>query len=98
MNLNVKGVGFALSDENRDFIDKKLRKIQFADDYIQDLTLQIKKESKGIGFHLDAMLHFKWKSDKIVSYDCYELGEGVEMLADKIQAAVKKEKSKVVDK
>ena len=55
-----------------------------------------RKESKGIGFHIDATLHFSWKKEKVVSQDSYELHEGIELIADKIQAAAKKEKEKTM--
>lgn len=97
MNLTVRGINYVPSQETKDFIDKKLKKLSFADEYLQDLDISIKREAKGIGFHIDAMLHFKWKSEKIVSYDCYELYEGIEVLADKIQSVAKKEKEKVVN-
>ena len=98
MNLTVRGINYVPSQETKDFIDKKLQKLSFADDYLHDLDIAIKRESKGIGFDIDAILHFKWKTEKIVSYDCYELYEGIELIADKIQAVAKKEKEKVMEK
>ncbi len=96
MNLTFRGIGFTPTDEDKDFLAKKLKKLGFADDYLQDLDIVAKKESKGIGFHLDATLHFVWKKEKVVSQDAYELYEGIELLADKIQAAAKKEKEKTM--
>lgn len=98
MNLNVRGIHYQPSDETLEFLNKKLQKLDFAEDYLLDLDISIKRETLGQGFHLDAQLHFKWGSVKIVSYDCYELFEGIEMLADKIESVAKKEKSKVIDK
>ena len=96
MNLTFRGIGFTPTDEDREFLDKKLKKLSFADDYLHDLDIVATKESKGIGFHLDATLHFTWKKEKAVSQDAYELYEGIELLADKIQAAAKKEKEKTM--
>ena len=94
MDLDVRGVNYTPSEETRDFLDKKLEKLAFANDYILNLDIVIKRESKGIGFHIDAKMHFKWKKEKIVSQDCYELYEGIELIADKIQSVAKKEKEK----
>ena len=69
MNLNIRGIHYQISDETRDFLDKKLAKLDFAESY----------------------------TVKVVSYDCYELYEGIEMIADKIEAAARKEKSKVIE-
>ncbi len=96
MNLTFRGIGFTPDEEDRDFLDKKLKKLSFADDYLQDLDIVARKEAKGIGFHLDATLHFTWKKEKVVSQDAYELHEGIELLADKIQASAKKEKEKTM--
>ena len=96
MNLTFRGIGFTPDDEDREFLDKKLKKLGFADDYLQDLDIVARKESKGIGFHIDATLHVSWKKEKVVSQDSYELHEGIELIADKIQAAAKKEKEKTM--
>ena len=96
MNLNFRGIGYTPNDEDRDFLDKKLKKLAFAEDYLHDLDIVVNQESKGIGFHLDATLHFTWKKEKVVSQDAYELYEGIELLADKIQSVAKKEKEKTM--
>ena len=95
MNLNVRGVHYQPSDETMEFLNKKLQKLQFAEEYLHDLDIVMKRETLGQGFHLDAMIHFKWGTTKIVSYDCYELYEGIEALADKIEGVARKEKSKI---
>jgi len=95
MELKVRGINYTPSQETLDFIDKKLKKLAFADDYLQDLDIAITRETKHIGYSINAGLHFKWKSDKVVTQDCIELFEGVELIADKIQSVAKKEKEKV---
>ena len=97
MNITFRGIGYTPNDEDRAFLDKKLQKIAFAEDYLHDRDIAVKKEAKGIGFQLDAGLHFVWRKEKVVSEDCYELYEGIEKLADKIQSAAKKEKEIVKD-
>lgn len=97
MNLNVRGVHYQPSEETIEFLNKKLQKLQFAEEDLQDLEIVMKRETLGQGFHIDAKLHFKWGSNKIVGYDCYELFEGIEAIADKIDAVAKKEKSKIKD-
>lgn len=96
MNITFRGIGFNVVDEDREFLEKKLKKLAFAEEYLLDLELTAKKETKGIGFHLDAILHFAWKKEKAVSQDCYELYEGIEKIADKIQSVAKKEKEKTM--
>ncbi len=95
MNLTVRGIRYNPSDETREFLDKKLQKLQFAEGYLHDLDIVMTRETEGQGFHLDAKLHFSWGTIKMVSYDCYELYEGIELLTDKIEATARKEKSKI---
>lgn len=96
MDLTFRGIGFTPDEKDREFLEKKLKKIGFAEDYLQNLDIVARKESKGIGFHIDASLHFAWKKEKVVSQDSYELHEGIELLADKIQSTAKKEKEKTM--
>lgn len=95
MNLEIKGIRYNPSDETREFLDKKLQKLTFAENYIHDLTITITRETIGQGFHLDGKIHFAWGPVKLVSSDCYELYEGIELLVDKIEASARKEKGKI---
>ena len=97
MNITFRGIGYTPNDEDRAFLDKKLQKVSFAEDYLHDLDIAVKKEAKGLGFNIDAILHFVWRKEKVVSIDCYELYEGIEKIADKIQSVAKKEKELVKD-
>ncbi|MFA6844477.1 MAG: HPF/RaiA family ribosome-associated protein [Sphaerochaetaceae bacterium] len=95
MNLTVRGVHYNPSEETNEFLNKKLAKLSFADEYLLDLDIVMTRQTLGQGYHLDAKLHFAWGTVKVVSYDCIELYEGIEMLADKIEATARKEKEKV---
>ncbi len=95
MNLEIKGIRYNPSDETREFLDKKLQKLTFAENYIHDLTITITRKIIGQGFHLDGKIHFAWGPVKLVSSDCYELYEGIELLVDKIEASARKEKDKI---
>ncbi|MGD1822001.1 MAG: HPF/RaiA family ribosome-associated protein [Pleomorphochaeta sp.] len=95
MNIKYKGVHYSPSEKTVEFLDKKLEKIQFADNSIQDLEIVMTKEKVGQGFHVDAHLHFNWGTRKTISLDCYELYEGIEIIVDKISTAAKREKGKV---
>ena len=97
MNLNVRGIKCPVSEETMDFLNKKLQKLDFAEDYLHDLDIVMKRETVGQGFHIEAQLHFKWGTVKQVSYDCYELYEGIEAIADKIESVARKEKSKMME-
>lgn len=95
MQINARGVHYNPSDETKAFLDKKLKKLSFAETYLQDLDIVMTRNTLGQGYHLDAKLHFKWGSVKMVSQDCIELYEGIELIVDKIENTARKEKEKV---
>ncbi len=95
MNLEIKGVHYNVSDTTREFFDKKLQKLAFAEKYIHDLTITIIKEHVGQGYHLEAKVHFSWGPVKMVNTECYELYEGIELIIDKLDALARKEKGKI---
>lgn len=95
MQINVRGVHYNPSDETKDFLAKKLAKLKFAEEYLQDLDIVMTRNTLGQGYHIDAKLHFRWGTVKVVSQDCIELYEGIELVADKIENTARKEKDKV---
>ncbi len=97
MNLEIKGVHYNVSDTTREFFDKKLQKLAFAEKFIHDLTITVNKEHVGQGYTLEGKIHFSWGLVKVVSTECYELYEGIELLVDKIEALARKEKGKIQD-
>ncbi len=97
MNLEIRGIRYNVSDPTREFFDKKLQKLSFAESFIHDLTITVTRETVGQGFHLDGKVHFAWGPVKMVSTDCYELYEGIELLVDKLEALARKEKGKIQD-
>ncbi|MDA3832316.1 MAG: HPF/RaiA family ribosome-associated protein [Spirochaetales bacterium] len=48
MNLEIRGVHYNISDTTQEFIEKKLERIDFAKDYIVDLSVLIIKEPEGL--------------------------------------------------
>ncbi len=95
MQINARGVHYNPSEETKAFLDKKLKKLSFAETYLQDLDIVMTRNTLGQGYHIDAKLHFRWGSFKVVSQDCIELYEGIELIADKIENTARKEKDRV---
>ena len=46
MTTSINAVGFDFSEDQMDFINKKLERIKFADDLIVDLMLKVKEDKK----------------------------------------------------
>ena len=48
MNLTFRGIGFTPDDDDREFLNKKLKKLGFAEDYLHDLDVVAKKRAKAV--------------------------------------------------
>jgi len=93
MNVEVKGIHYSISDATREFIDKKLEHISYAEDHIIDLLLTITKEKHG--YKVDGNIHFRWGVSAHLSEESIELYESIENLLHKLELKVRKEKEKV---
>ncbi len=95
MNLEIKGVHYHISDATNEFIEKKLQRIDFAEEYIVDLSITVTRESHG--YKVDGKVHFRWGVHVVVEEETHELYEAIELMIDKLEKAVRKEKKKKVD-
>lgn len=93
MNYDVQGVHFHLSDEIKDHLDKKLAKLDFAQQYIVGLNFKMVKENNK--YKIDANINFRWGNKAHVSIDGFDIYEEIDKIVDKIDSKVKKEKSKI---
>lgn len=97
MNLIVRGVNYTPSEETKEFLNKKIQKLSFAEEYIHDLELVMTRLTAGQGYHVDSHLHFVWGTRKAIGVDCYELYDGILVSIDKIAKVARREKGKVTD-
>ncbi len=64
MNLTVRGIRYNPSDATREFLDKKLQKLQFAEGYIHDLDIAITREPVGrVSFGCKTSLFLGYRQD-----------------------------------
>jgi|GEM_PF-218133 len=96
MNLEIRGVHYHVSETTHDFIEKKLHRLDFAKEYIVDLTVTINKESHG--YKVDGKAHFRWGVVVVVEEEAHELYGAIEIMIDKLEKSVRKEKKKKIDK
>ena len=93
MNFEVKGVHFDVKDETKEFISKKIERIDYAREMIVDLLFTLTKERRD--YKCEANINFRWGLSAHIRVRAFELHEGLDKLIDKIDLKVKKEKSKV---
>ena len=92
MKVELKGVHLELTDELREFVDKKLERIDFAKDLITDLELFFIKEKD---FIAEATFNFKRGVSGHIRVEEFELYKAIEELFDKMDNKIHKEKEKV---
>ena len=95
MELDIKGVHFDVKDETKEFIEAKLEKLEFAEDYIVDLDFTLTKDNPE--YEVEAKLHLKWGHTSVIKTHAFDLHEGINALIDKLDHKVRKEREKITD-
>lgn len=95
MNVNVQSVKFAMDEDQRAFVDKKLERIKYAEDLITDALLNIKYDKK---FSYECTVNFRWGGNAHVSAEDFDFGAGMNRLMDVLDQKVRKEKEKIQEK
>ena len=92
MNVEIKAVHFDLPEEYRELIEKKIHKIEFAQDMIVDLLCTVTKEK---GYALESTINFRWGTSHHFKVKDFDLRGGIDKLFDKMDSKVSKEKGKI---
>jgi putative sigma-54 modulation protein len=95
MNIDIKGVHIEVTDKLREYIDKKLHRLDFVSDYIIDLLVFLSQE--GSQYSLEVTVNFRWGNTIHIQVKNFDIFEGIDKLFDKLELKVVKEKKKVQD-
>lgn len=95
MNVEIKGVHLEVNEKTRDYVDKKLQRLDFARDHIVDILITLVKEKNQ--YKPEATINFRWGASVHVGVEGFDLYEGIDTLFDKLESKVEKEKSKIQD-
>ena len=93
MNIDIKGVHVEITDKIREYIDKKLHRLDFVAEHIIDLLLFVSQE--GSQYSLEATINFRWGNSNHMQVKNFDIYEGVDKLFDKLELKVLKEKNKI---
>jgi ribosomal subunit interface protein len=96
MNIEVKAVGFAIDDEERAIIDKKIERFHKNAEHLNDLIFTFTKE--GAGIKAEAVINFKGGPRGHLDEFDHDLRTALDKLVDKAQVKITKEKEKSTDK
>lgn len=95
MIKNISAVGFELEQKQSEMIEKKLKRIDYAEDLIVDLTLKVKHDKE---YSFDTTVHFKWGPQAHVTGSDFDFNAGLNKMMDILDNKIKKEKNKVQEK
>jgi len=95
MNIDVKGVHLDVSQNVRDYLNKKLKRLGYAEDLIVDLLFTLSQDSKA--YKVEVNINFRWGTSAHIGVDAFNLIKGVDQLFDKLDVKINKEKEKIQD-
>jgi len=95
MNLDIKALHFTLHDDAKEYLGKKIERIRNAENMIVDLLITIKKEKD---FVAEATVNFRWGVSVHVQESDFELNKAIDIMIDKLESKITKEKEKVKEK
>ena len=95
MNTEIKAVHFALRDETKEYLQKKIDRIHNAENMIVDLLVTLTKEKD---FEAEATVNFRWSVTIHVKEHDFELIPAIDKMMDKLEIKITKEKEKVKEK
>ena len=93
MEVEIKGIHFPISDDTKEYVDKKLQKLERHQDEIVNMVVSITRD-KSV-FKVEANMNFRWAQTAHVAQESFELFEGIDLLFDKVDQKIKKEKEKI---
>jgi len=95
MNINIKAEHFTMHDDAKEYLNKKLERLHNAENMIVDLLIVIKKEKN---FDAEATVNFRWGVSIHVKEADFDLTKAIDIMIDKLEARITKEKEKVKEK
>ena len=95
MNTTINAVGFTLDQDQQDLINKKVERIKYADDLIQNCAIKVKEDKK---YYFDATVNFRWGATAHVEAEEYDFAACLNKMMDMLDLKIKKEKDKIKEK
>jgi putative sigma-54 modulation protein len=95
MNTEIKGVHVEITDAMREYIDKKMHRLDFAREHLVDLLFSCTQEKSQ--YKVEVNINFRWGNATHVGVAAFDIFEGIDKLFDKMELKIIKEKKKIQD-
>jgi putative sigma-54 modulation protein len=93
MNTEIRGVHVEITDTIREYIDKKMHRLDFAKEYLVDLLFSFAQEKSQ--YQVEVNINFRWGNSTHVGVASFDMFEGIDKLFDKMELKIIKEKKKI---
>ena len=93
MNTDIKGVHMDVSQHVRDYLDKKMKRLSYADGLIVDMLFTLTQDSKA--YKTEVNINFRWGTSSHIGVESFNLIKGIDQLFDKMDVKINKEKEKI---
>jgi putative sigma-54 modulation protein len=95
MNTEIKGVHVEITDAMREYVDKKMHRLDFAREHLVDLLFSCTQEKSQ--YKVEVNINFRWGNSTHVGVAAFDIFEGIDKLFDKMESKIIKEKKKIQD-
>jgi len=92
MNLETKVLHFTLTEEEREYLNRKIERVRQAEASLIDFLLTLSKEKAD--YSAEATVNFKWGGQAHVKERASDFDVAVDKLVDSLSAKIIKEKEK----
>ncbi len=93
MNIDLKGVHMDITEQIRDYLNKKLKRLSYAEDLIVDLLFTLTQETKG--YSAEVTINFRFGQSAHIKVESFNIIKGIDLLFDKLDVKINKEKDKI---
>ncbi len=93
MDFEIKGIHLEVDDKVKEYIEKKMQRLEFAQKLIVDLLFRLVKESNR--FKCEVTINFRWGHAGHIEVECFDIFEGIDRLFDKVEVKINREKTKI---
>ncbi len=94
MTVEVKGVHYEVSEKTREYVDKKLKRLEKVEELVVDFHMSITREPKGM-YIASSDIHFRWGKGGHIKVENRDLYKAIDVMFDKIEQKTIKEKEKI---
>lgn len=95
MTIEVRGThGYNPGDSTKEYVDKKLKRLDYVKDYVANLHVTLDKQTNG-EYKAEANIHFRRGTMGHLAVTDRDLFKAIDILFDKIEQKVTRDKDKL---